>query len=194
MPGVDGWAVLRRLKSDPDLRNTPVVMVTFISDNGLASVLGAADYVTKPIQWEKLRGVMEQLREVEGHVLVVDDNADARTQLRGALERDGWPVTEAVNGQDALDKAALHRPKVVLLDLEMPVMDGFAFLHAFREREGCADVPIIVITARDLTREDRQNLQGANKVLSKGTTSLRTLSKEVLQAVQDPAATKAPGP
>jgi len=187
MPGVDGWAVLRTLKDDPDLKDTPVVMVSFIDDNGLASVLGATDYVTKPVQWEKLRGVLEQLREVEGHVLVVDDNAEARVQLRGALERDGWPVAEAVNGRDALDKVAVQRPKVVLLDLEMPVMDGFAFLHAFREREGCADIPVVVITARDLTREDRQNLQGASKVLAKGTTSLRTLSKEIMEAAHEPS-------
>lgn len=186
MPGMDGWSVLRTLKSDPDLKDTPVVMVTFLADSGLASMLGATDYVTKPIHWETLKGVLEQLREIEGHVLVVDDNADARLQLRGVLERDGWPVVEAMNGQDALDKVARQRPKVVLLDLEMPIMDGFAFLHAFREREGCADIPVIVITARDLSRDDRQNLQSANKVLTKGTTSLRAVSREVLQATQEP--------
>jgi len=186
MPGMDGWAVLRELKDDPGLKDIPVVMVTFINDNGLASVLGAAEHVTKPVQWEKLRAVMERLREGEGHVLIVDDNPEARSQLRGALERDGWPVTEAVNGQDALDKVEVHRPKVVLLDLEMPVMDGFAFLHAFRARESCRDIPVIVITARDLSRDDRRNLEGVQKVLSKGATSLRALSKEILQVTKEP--------
>ena len=184
MPGMDGWSVLRTLKDDAELKDTPVVMVTFISDNGLASALGAADYVTKPVKWEQLRQVMERLREAEGNVLIVDDNAETRSQLRTVLERDGWSITEAINGRDALDKAAAQRPKAVLLDLEMPVMDGFAFLHVFREQPGCAEIPVIVITARDLTREDRENLQGVNRVLTKGEMQLRKLSKELLQATK----------
>jgi len=195
MPGMDGWAVLRSLKDDRELRDIPVVMVTFINDNGLASALGAVEHVTKPVRWEKLRLVMDRFRGVEGDVLVVDDNADARARLRNVLERDGWTVAEAENGRDALERIAASRPKVILLDLEMPVMDGFAFLQSFRNHGGYDDVPVVVITARDLSREDRENLAGAEKVLSKAEMSLRKLSRELLDVTQERSGGPgAPGP
>ncbi len=179
MPGMDGWSVLRALKADATLADTPVVMVTFISDNGLASALGAADYVTKPVKWERFRQVMDRFREAEGDVLVVDDNPDTRQQLRAALEKDGWTIREAGNGQEALAVVAEALPRVVLLDLEMPVMDGFAFLRAFRDQPGCKHIPVVVITARDLSREDREHLVSATRVLNKGETSPRNLAKEL---------------
>jgi PAS domain S-box-containing protein len=191
MPGMDGWAVLRSLKADPALQDIPVVMVTFINDNGLASALGATDHVTKPVNWDKFRRVMDRFVEAEGDVLLVDDNPDTRRQLRAALERDDWTVTEAVNGRDALDKVAAARPKVVLLDLEMPVMDGFAFLHEFRGLPGCADIPVVVITARDLTRADREHLPGVQRVLNKGTTSMRNLAEELHTVTQPRSADQA---
>ncbi len=179
MPGIDGWTVLRTLKADLDLADIPVIMVTFIDDNGLSTALGAADHITKPVRWNSFRKTMEQFRDADGDVLVVDDNADMRRQMRSALERDDWTVSEAANGREALAKVAANRPKVVLLDLEMPVMDGFAFLHAFRDLPGCREIPVIVITARDLSRADRDSLQMASKVLSKGETSIRSLTADL---------------
>ena len=88
-------------------------------------------------------------------------------------------MTEAENGRDALDRVAEARPRVVLLDLEMPVMDGFAFLDAFRQRPGCKDVPVVVITARDLSRQDREHLQGVSKVVAKAGANLRDLAKDL---------------
>ena len=184
MPGLDGWSVLRLLKAEPALADIPVVMVTFVHDNGLSTTLGAADHVTKPVRWESFRRTMDQFRGSEGDVLIVDDDGDARRFMRAALEREHWTVTEAVDGRDALEKVAAHVPSVVLLDLEMPVMDGFAFLHAFHELPGCRDIPVVVITARDLSRADRDHLQGASKVLSKGETSLRDLSAGLLDATR----------
>ncbi len=179
MPGMDGWSVLRALKADPALAAIPVVMVTFINENGLATALGAADHVTKPVKWEHFRAVMDRFRDTDGDVLVVDDNPDTRRHLRAALERDHWSVTEAANGREALERVAEARPRVVLLDLEMPVMDGFAFLHAFRDLPSCRDIPVVVITARDLTTADRENLEGADRVVSKAGADLRMLSKEL---------------
>ena len=179
MPGMDGWSVLRALKADPQTAGVPVVMVTFINDNGLATALGAVDHVTKPVRWEHFRAVMDRFRDTDGDVLVVDDNPDTRRHLRTTLERDHWSVTEAANGQEALERVAEARPRVVLLDLEMPVMDGFAFLHAFRDMPGCRDIPVVVITARDLTRADRESLEGADRVVSKAGADLRMLSKEL---------------
>ncbi len=175
MPGMDGWSVLSTLKADPDLAAIPVVMVTFVSEKALANSLGAADYVIKPVDWNRLRHVMEAFREAEGDVLIVDDEVEMRRLARTALERNGWSVVEAENGADGLAIVARSLPRVILLDLSMPVMDGFGFIKALRERPGCEQVPVVVLTAMDLTAEDRRRLRGANQILNKGSTRMSDL-------------------
>ena len=179
MPGMDGWSVLSALKADPEVAPIPVVMVTFTSERALASSLGAADYVIKPVDWERLRLVMERFREAEGDVLVVDDEADTRHRTRHVLEKHGWMVVEASNGAEALERVKHAIPRVILLDLNMPVMDGFDCLQALRQLPGCERVPVIVLTALDLTTEDRRRLRGANQVLSKGDVSLHDLAEKL---------------
>ena len=183
MPHVDGWAVLTELKADPDLAKIPVVMVTFTNDHGMSATLGAADHVDKPVAWNKLKAVMERFRDAEGDVLVVDDDDDVRERLRTTLERQGWSVVEASNGREALDKVMHGPPRAVLLDLNMPVMDGFAFLHALREKPGCAALPVIVFSARDLSRADRERLREADGIISK-TASLGDLTGQLRGLVE----------
>ncbi len=183
MPGMDGWSVLSALKADPLLAGIPVVMVSFVREPALGASLGASDYVAKPVEWDELRRVMDRFRPQDGEttveVLVVDDDAGARERLRRVLEGAGWAVAEAQNGRDALDRVADHIPGVILLDLTMPVMDGFAFLHELRARAGCEHVPVVVWTARDLSSAERRRLDGADKVLTKGETSLRDLAGQL---------------
>ncbi len=175
MPGVDGWSVLSALKADPDLADIPVVMVTFVDQRGLAASLGASDYVLKPVRWDRFKAVMDRFRPTAGTVLVIDDDEDTRARLRGFLKKDGWVVIEAENGKVGLDRVVATRPEVILLDLTMPVMDGFTFLQRLRARPDCHDIPVVVLTARDLTREDRRRLGGANQILHKGDVSLRAV-------------------
>ena len=175
MPHVDGWAVLTELKADPELAKIPVVMVTFTNDKTLSAALGAADHVDKPVQWDRLKTVMERFRDAEGDVLVVDDDGDVRERLRTVLERHGWSVIEAENGREALDKVMHGPPRAILLDLNMPAMDGFQFLHDLREKPGCADIPVIVFSAKDITARDRARLAGADRIVSK-TASLGELT------------------
>lgn len=175
MPGMDGWSVLSALKADPDLAAIPVVMVTFVSERALASSLGAADYVIKPVDWSRLRHVMEAFRDAEGDVLVVDDEADLRGITRQALEKNGWSVVEASNGEEGLAAVTRSIPRVILLDLSMPVMDGFEFLKELRTRPGCAEIPVVVLSALDLTQDDRRRLRGATQILNKGTTRMSEL-------------------
>ena len=189
MPHVDGWAVLTALKADPDLAKIPVVMVTFNHDTGLGATLGAADHVDKPVRWDRLKSVMERFRDAEGDILVVDDDPSVRERLRVTLERQGWSVVEAVNGRDALVKVMHGPPRAILLDLNMPVLDGFAFLHDLREKPGCADIPVIVFSARDISAADRRRLQDADRIMSK-TTSLKDVTDELRDLVElsgDPA-------
>ena len=175
MPGIDGWSVLSALKADPDLADIPVVMVTFVEQRALAVSLGATDYVLKPVRWDRFKAVMDRFRPPHEGVLVIDDDPDTRERLRTLLEKDGWSVREAENGQEGLDRLAAGRPDIVLLDLTMPVMDGFTFLNRMRALPDCADIPVIVLTALDLTREDRRRLAGASQILNKGNVTMRAL-------------------
>ena len=179
MPGMDGWTTLRTLKADPVLAMIPVVMVTFVNEPGLGASLGATDTLLKPVEWKELHALMQSFRGDAGAILVVDDDPDARARLRAALERDGWMVSEAANGEDALKRVMEVRPQLILLDLTMPVMDGFTFLHQLRQRPDCTDIPVVVLTARDLNAEERRRLDGADRVLSKGHTNLRDLPGEL---------------
>ena len=181
MPGMDGWSVLTALKADPELTDIPVVMVTLVDERALASSLGAADYLRKPVDWSRLGLVMDRFRAAEGDVLLVDDDADARQRLRQALEKNGWSVAEAVDGQDALDQVRQALPRLILLDLAMPTMDGFEFLRELRQQPGCGTVPVVVLTVLDLTMEDRRKLRGASQVLNKGSISLNELTEKLRQ-------------
>jgi PAS domain S-box-containing protein len=179
MPQMDGWSVLTHLKADPELCAIPVVLVTFVDDPALGESLGAAELIPKPVDWDRLSQVMERFRG-EGDVLVVDDDADTRSRLRKMLERNGWSVSEAENGQDALDKMNAAPPQIIVLDLTMPVMDGFAFLQALRSHAQHRDIPVVVLTARDLSPVEKQQLEGVERVLQKGEQSLRDVAGEVL--------------
>ena len=165
MPQVDGWTVLQQLKADPDLARIPVVIISFVNDKFLTASLGAADHVDKPVQWDKLKRVMDHLRDAEGDVLVVDGDADLRSHLRSTLEAEGWSVVEAADGREALEKAMLGPPRAVLLDLATPAIDGFALLHDLREKPGCAHIPVIVFSAREIAPADRARLEQADLVI-----------------------------
>jgi CheY-like chemotaxis protein len=182
MPGMDGWSVLAELKADPVLAGIPVIMLTVLDDRNLGLALGAADFMTKPIDRERLRGILARYRKDEpGMVLVVEDDQPTRELLRRQLQADGWAVTEAANGRAALD--ALERepePSLILLDLMMPVMDGCQFAAELRKRDAWRSIPVIVITAKDLTSEDRQALSGeVQGMMRKGAFNREDLLREM---------------
>jgi CheY-like chemotaxis protein len=159
MPGSDGWNVLRTLKADPALGKIPVVMLTIIDDKNLGFSLGASEYLTKPVDRDRLIKVIRRFRhEGGGRALVVDDDEAARDRMRELLRGESWEVTEARNGREALEALGRGLPDLILLDLMMPEMNGFEFLAALRGREGGEQVPVVVVTAHDLTPEEREHL------------------------------------
>jgi CheY-like chemotaxis protein len=160
MPGMDGWAVLRELKDDPQTRDIPVIMVTMTTDKEMGYALGATEFLTKPIERDALVRLLDRYRDSDATVLVVDDNEEVRKVVRRAMEREGWRVTEAKNGRVALDALSAETPSLILLDLMMPVMDGFDFVMEMRKVEAWRSVPIIVVTAKDLSDEERHRLNG----------------------------------
>jgi CheY-like chemotaxis protein/anti-sigma regulatory factor (Ser/Thr protein kinase) len=183
MPGLDGWAVLTALKADPSVADIPVIMLTIVDDKNLGYALGASDYLTKPIERERLVTVLAKHRR-DRPVLVVDDDPGVRTLLRRMLEPEGYAVVEAENGRVALEHLRELTPSVVLLDLMMPEMDGFEFVSAFRGHEPWRGIPIVVITAKDLTGEDRERLNGyVQKILMKGAHGRDELLAEVRELV-----------
>jgi signal transduction histidine kinase/CheY-like chemotaxis protein/HAMP domain-containing protein len=171
MPEVDGWAVLRALKADAELAEIPVILVTMLGDRDMGLALGAADHLTKPIAPSALIRVLTRLRVSNGatDILVVDDDAGTRDVLRRTLVREGWTVREAGNGADGLAQLAAAKPAVVLLDLMMPEMNGFEMLRTMRENETWHDVPVVIITSKDLGRDELDWLRGNTiEVFQKG--------------------------
>jgi CheY-like chemotaxis protein len=162
MPVMDGWEVLSELKADPETRDIPVIMVTMTDDREQGYALGATEFLTKPIKRDDLVGILDRYAPpgAERHALVVDDKAENREVLRRALENEGWQVSDAENGRVALEKVADSEPSLILLDLMMPVMDGFEFVLEMRKREDARAIPIVVVTAKDVTEEERRRLNG----------------------------------
>jgi signal transduction histidine kinase/DNA-binding response OmpR family regulator len=183
MPGMDGWAVVSALKADPQLSDIPVVMLTIVDDQKLGFTLGAADYLSKPIDWKRLTSVLDRYRDhaVPGRVLVVEDDASVRELLQRNLEKDHWTVALAENGRVALERLTEARPALILLDLMMPEMDGFEFMDELHRRENGREIPVVVITARQLSEEDRRRLNGqVVRIIQKS----QTTAEEVLNEVQ----------
>jgi CheY-like chemotaxis protein len=192
MPGMDGWAVLSALKADAAVADIPVVMLTIVDDKNLGYALGASDYLTKPIDRERLVAVLRQHRR-DLPVLVVDDDDEVRQLLRRMLEPEGYAVVEAENGRVALERLDDVRPSVILLDLMMPEMDGFEFVAEFRRHEAWRAIPIVVVTAKDLSQDDRERLNGhVQKILQKGTHGRDQLLAEVRELVGASVANRRP--
>jgi signal transduction histidine kinase/CheY-like chemotaxis protein len=170
MPDIDGWTVLAALRGDPQLADIPVVMATIADEQRRGMALGAVGYLTKPIDRDKLVELVRRYRAPAGptRVLVVEDDATQRERVRMWLEPQQWLVSEAENGRVALDRVKEAAPDVIILDLMMPEMDGFQLVAALQEHPQWRRIPVVVVTALDLTAEDRARLNsGVQSVLLK---------------------------
>ncbi|MDJ0851147.1 MAG: response regulator [Myxococcota bacterium] len=186
MPGMDGWEVLSALKDDPETRDIPVVMVTLSENHELGYALGATEFLTKPVRRDLLVQLLERHAppDAERLALVVDDKEENREVLRRALENEGWQTREAENGRLALEQVEEHAPCLILLDLMMPVMDGFEFVLEMRKREAANAIPIVVVTAKDITDEDRRRLNGdVAGLIERGGMGLDSLLAQVQEQV-----------
>jgi CheY-like chemotaxis protein len=187
MPGMDGWAVLGQLKADPELCHIPVIMITIVEDRNMGFALGATEYLTKPIDRDRLSAILRQHQCAKPPcpVLLVEDDAGTRHLLRSYLERDNWHVLEAENGAAALRVMAESRPELILLDLLMPEMDGFEFIDAMKANPEWQRIPVVVITSKDLSAADRQKLNGSvSRVLSKSALRREELLAELRNSVR----------
>jgi adenylate cyclase len=183
MPQMDGWRALKELKADAALRDIPVIMVTVLSERGMAIPLGAADFMTKPVDRQRLTALLREHcpPSSDALILVVEDDLPTREAICRMLTGMGHAVDAAVNGRSALDWLDSHpAPSLILLDLMMPEMDGFEFLRKLRTRPVFAGIPVIVVTAKELTAEDFGVLKGqAERIIAKDPSYLIELAAAV---------------
>ena len=168
MPTKDGWQVLRELKACPQTQDIPIIICSIVSNEGLGFSLGAADYLVKPIMEEELLSALARLdhQTDEVEVLVVDDQADDILLIRRILEaQHRYRVIEADGGQVGIDLVHQRKPDIIILDLMMPEVDGFAVLEDVKRDPDTRDIPVIVITAKELTEGEQQQLTGQVEVL-----------------------------
>ena len=188
MPEMDGWSVLAELKADAGLREIPVIMLTMVDDPERGFALGASDYATKPVNRLRLSKIVRKhtCPDPPCPVLVVEDDAATRAMTRNILEREGWRVSEAENGRVALERMERERPRLILLDLMMPEMDGFEFADRVRRHPEWRSIPIVVVTARDLTVDERQRLSGyVETILQKAGDSHESVLRQVSERLTD---------
>lgn len=183
MDGSDGWDVLQSLKAHPKTASIPVVMVSILDREDKGFALGADDYITKPVDWDHMFSVLGRLTEQgeKRHALIIDDDESTRLLFKSVLSKDGWEVVEAAHGGEGLERIRKEAPSVIILDLMMPEMDGFQFLKEFSRNPEWDDIPVIVVTAKEMTVSERKLLdECASRVIQKGTQT----AGELLDVVQ----------
>jgi CheY-like chemotaxis protein len=179
MPGMDGWSVLSQIKSDENLRDIPVVMVSIIGEKNMSQSLGAVDHLSKPVDRDKLKALVRRYSKL-GRALLVEDDDAARELVSRALASIGWTSVEAENGAVGIEKFGDGEFDLIILDIMMPVMDGFGFIRELRKTEKGRSVPVVVLTAKDLTKKERKILNGnVEEIFLNEETSVDELVKEI---------------
>jgi len=182
MPAVDGWTVLETCKSDPKLADIPMIVLTISGNRKRAYELGAADFLVKPVDRKRLRDVLNRHRGVHSRVLLVDDDKGTRKVMKNLVAREGFLVMEANDGREALDQIEKAVPDLILLDVMMPEMDGFEFLEQLRSKSEWRSIPLVVVTAKDLSDDERQRLSGRFESISQRGVSAPEEMLDKLQA------------
>ena len=188
MPEMDGWTVLSSLKSDPELAEIPVVMLTIVDNKPLAYSLGAADYLPKPLDRDRIAQVLGKITTVTPgrEVLVIIDDPSAHCLVCELMESDGWTVKRAVTGPDALEHLEQSTPQAIILDLVMQEMDPLDFVGRIREHAEWREVPLILLTPKDLDSGDQARLNGAvERVIQRAALTPERLLEEIHQRIEE---------
>ncbi|AUI67960.1 response regulator [Beggiatoa leptomitoformis] len=183
MPGMDGWMVLTAIKKDVELINIPVIIVSLIEDKSIGYALGASEYLTKPINRDELSHVLRKYLdkdEKSQHIMLVEDDPVTREMIGSVLKKTGWDIQTAENGRIALEYLPFKQPDLIITDLMMPEMDGFEFVAKLRENPAWRAIPVVVLTAKDITQEDRLLLNHrVEKIFQKSNYQIEELLTEL---------------
>ncbi len=186
MPEMDGWMVLSLLKNDPELADIPVIMMSIVEEPVKGYSLGAADYLVKPVSHQQLNKIIQKyMTDGRATVLIVEDDPVTREMLSNMLERAGWRVICAENGRVGLSRLEMNTINLILLDLMMPEVNGFEFAMQVRQREDWRKIPVVVLTAKDISGEEREQLRDCvTAVFQKGVYTKLELLNEVPQLLE----------
>ena len=189
MPEKDGWQVIQELKANPNTRDIPVIVCSIVANKDQGISLGAADYLVKPILEDDLVSALDRLdrQETGPHkVLIVDDHSGDRNLVRRMIEaQEGYEILEAAGGQEAIALVRTERPHIIILDLMMPDLDGFAVLESIKADKTTRSIPVIVVTAKTLTAEERDTLnRRVQSLLQKGIFEQEELLADVAAALE----------
>jgi signal transduction histidine kinase/DNA-binding response OmpR family regulator len=161
MAEVDGFEVIRQIRADSELRDIPLIVCSTVGGEYRAQLTSDIEVINKPVSRDSLERVLERmLTDQSKLVLIVDDDPDARRLVQEVVEEQGCRVRMAANGAEGLSLVISEKPDLIVLDLMMPIVDGFTFLEQLRQLPGYADLPVILCTAKDLTRADLRTLNG----------------------------------
>jgi CheY-like chemotaxis protein len=155
MPHLDGWTLLAQLRQHPAIQHIPIMMCSIVEEQRPAILIGANDYMVKPVRQNELLARVQHWTTHPATILVIDDDPDARSIIRTMLEPHHYRIVEASHGAEALAMLPQAQPHLLVLDLMMPVMDGFTFLSQLRTDSIYATLPVLILSARDLTAAER---------------------------------------
>jgi len=185
MPDLDGWEVLQQLKTNPETTNIPVIIISISNEKQTGIALGAVGYITKPVNHQLLLREIKKWTSSASSIMIVDDNPTDREQIAGLLRLEQIDVLQAESGVQCLEMLQYQRPDLLVLDLMMPEMDGFQVLNEIRSKPETSDLPIIVVTAKDLTEKDKKLLSGkVSLVLTKSTVALPQIYDEIKRILE----------
>jgi DNA-binding response OmpR family regulator len=205
LPGMEGWQVLRELKADSETCDIPVIIVSMMENRQLALAFGADDYFVKPVDWPRM---LRRLAEITGRdalpsassrsarLLLIDDDLSVHHLLEQELANEGYVLETVTTAAEAIERAERVQPDVIILDLMMPGMNGFELAERLRQRESTSRIPILVLTAKDLTAGDRERLRhGVSGLVMKGSAAgarliraIRSLDSSQTRAAAPPVA------
>jgi len=187
MPDIDGWTLYSTIKSDKNFADVPIIIVTIGDYHKMSVDHGAEGFIKKPIAWNDLYSILIKYDlKPTGNILVIDDDYSARTLIGKMISKEGWTVKLAENGEHAFDLLKNNDIELILLDLLMPVMDGFEFLKKIKKYKKFAKIPIIVITSKDLTQSDYDILKSdVVRIVQKGSYKSDEIIKHVNKIIRN---------
>lgn len=186
MPKKDGWQVMKELKNTPETQDIPVIILSIVDNKKLGFSLGAAEYIVKPVEKDVL---LRKLRNLEKtamirRVLVVDNEPDKVELIGDVLREAGYQIAMAYNNKDAIKSIQDFRPDLIVLNLTMPDVIGFDVIEYIKTEEGVKDIPLIIITHKDLTEKEIDELNGRIQgILNKGVLTEEDLVKELKSTI-----------